>query len=434
MKLHQRFALPLLLLCLVLPWQLLSQFTLSAEVRPRTEFRNGFKTPTSDGFDPAFFTEQRSRLYFDFKNENYKFRLAMQDVRLWGEVPQIFKEDVGSSFLSEAWGQYFLNEKFSIKAGRQIISYDNQRFFGGLEWAQQGRRHDALLFIREDAKAGSKLHIGLAFNADDDRPEPGYLQGPGASFYTTPGNYKSLQYLWYHKDFAEKKGSISLLANNATLQNPDSTVSNKQTFGVIPRFKAGKVMLAADVYYQSGKIGDRTVNALLGGLNATFATKATPLTIGFEYISGKDDDDDSSDITNFSPDFGTNHAHNGLMDYFFVGPANGNVGVLDIYFKTKWKVGKGALLFHGHEFMTGSKQINAEGADLSSAMGFEADFVYVKKLSPSVTFNFGVSGLLGTDTLLELRPGNQKFNTWAWTMITFKPTLYKSEEDKKKKK
>ncbi|OAV44560.1 alginate export family protein [Lewinella sp. 4G2] len=426
-------------LCLFLAltvWNELSaqQFQLTAEVRPRTEFRNGFKTPTSSGFDPAFFTEQRSRLYFDYKEEKFTFRLAMQDVRLWGEVPQIFKEDIGSSFLSEAWGRYNLTDKFSIKAGRQIISYDNQRFFGGLEWAQQGRRHDALLLIHEDAKKRTKLHVGLAFNADDDRPEPVYLQAPNANFYTTPGNYKSLQYAWFHKDFAENKGGISLLVNNATLQNADSTSSNKQTFGIIPNYQFGKVKVAADLYYQSGKVGDRNVNAFLAGVNATLPTKLTPVTLGVEYISGKDDDDTSSDITNFSPDYGTNHAFNGFMDYFFVGPANGSVGVLDIYFKTKWKVGKGALLFHGHEFMTGSRQLNGEGQQLSSSMGMEADFVYVRKVSPAVTFHVGASALYGTDTLLELRPGNQKFNSWAWTMVTFKPVLYKSEEDKKKKK
>ncbi len=423
-----------LAVALLLPTLASAQFKLSAEVRPRTEFRNGFKTPTSEGFDPAFFTEQRSRLYVDFKDDKYKLRFSLQDVRIWGEVPQIFKEDAGTSFLSEAWGQYFVSKTFSVKAGRQIISYDNQRFLGGLEWAQQGRRHDALLFINENAETRTKLHVGLAFNADKDRPEFAYLQAPAASFYSVGGNYKYLQYAWYNKTFADKKGSLSLLALNAGLQNADSTVSNKQTFGVIPRINAGKVALAADVYYQTGKIGDRTVSAFLAGASATFKTKATPLTLGFEYISGKDDDDESSDITNFSPDYGTNHAHNGLMDYFFVGPANGNVGVIDLYLKTKWKVGKGALLLHGHQFMTGSKQLDGEGAELGKGMGFELDAVYVRKLAPAVTLHVGASALLGTETLTTIRPGNQKFNQWAWTMITFKPTLFDSEEEKKKKK
>lgn len=428
------FTFTCLLLLLLLPAVSRAQFKLSAEVRPRTELRNGFKTPTSDGFSPAFFTEQRSRLYIDFADEKYKMRVSLQDVRIWGEIPQIFKEDAGTSFLSEAWGQYFIGKTFSVKAGRQIISYDNQRFLGGLEWAQQGRRHDALLLIDENKEKRTKLHVGLAFNADKDRPEFAYLQAPAANFYSVGGNYKSLQYAWFNKTLKDKKGSLSLLALNAGYQNADSTVSYKQTFGFIPRYKVGKVSLAADVYYQTGEFRGNDVNALLAGANVTFATKATPLTLGVEYISGKDDDDMSATITNFSPDFGTNHAFNGLMDYFFVGPANGNVGVLDLYLKTKFKVGKGALLLHGHEFMTGSSQLDGEGEELSSAMGFELDAVYVRKLAPAVTLHVGVSALLGTETLTTLRPGNQKFNQWAWTMITFKPTLFDSEEDKKKKK
>lgn len=434
MKKVSRFSQWLLAVALLAPALATAQFKLSAEVRPRTELRNGFKTPTSTDFAPAFFTEQRSRLNVDYADEKYKLRFSLQDVRLWGQVPQIFKNDVGTSFLSEAWGQYFVSKTFSVKAGRQILSYDNQRFLGGLEWAQQGRRHDALLFIKEDKEKGVKLHVGLAFNADADRPEPVYLQAPGANFYTVGGNYKSLQYAWYNKAFKDEKGSISLLALNATLQNADSTVSNKQTFGIIPRIKAGKVALAADLYYQSGKIGDNSVSAFLAGMNATFQTKVTPLTVGFEYISGKDDDDDSSDITAFSPDYGTNHAFNGFMDYFFVGPANGSVGVLDLYLKTKFKVGKAALLLQGHEFLTGSQQLNGEGEELSKAMGFELDAVYVRKLTPEVTLHVGASMLLGTETLTTIRSGNQKFNQWAWTMITFKPTLFDSDETKKKKK
>lgn len=406
-----------------------AQFTLTGEVRPRSEFRNGFKTPTSEDNTPAFFTEQRSRLYMDYAEEKYKLRLALQDVRLWGEVPQIFKQENGNTFISEAWGQYFLNDQFSIKAGRQIISYDNQRFLGGLEWAQQGRRHDALLFIYDDKESKTKLHAGFAFNTDDDVPEPRYLQGVSTNFYSVGGNYKTLQYAWFNKAF--DKGSVSLLALNAGTQQPDSTVSNKQTFGIIPRFTVGGVKFAADLYYQTGKIGDNNVNAYLAGVNATFKTDITPITLGVEFISGKDDDDTSKDITNFSPDYGTNHAFNGLMDYFFVGPANGNVGVTDLYVKTKFGLKKGALVMNIHEFFTGSTQLDAEGEELSSAMGTEIDFVYVVKLAPSVTFNVGFSQLFGTDTLLELRPGNQKANNWAWMMVTFKPTFLKTQKEVK---
>ncbi len=416
-----------LLFLVVMNSEMFAQFTLTAEVRPRSEFRNGFKTPTSDDKDAAFFTEQRSRLYMDYKDEKYKFRLSLQDVRLWGEVPQIFKQEDGNTFISEAWGQYFVTDKFSVKAGRQIISYDNQRFLGGLEWSQQGRRHDALLFMYEDKEAKSKFHAGFAFNSDDDVAEPALLQSVGANFYSVGGNYKALQYAWFNKEF--DKGKISLLALNAVTQNPDTTNSSKQTFGVIGNVPVGKMTLGGDFYYQTGKIGQNNVNAFLAGLYATFKTKVTPFTVGVEYISGKDDDDTSSDITNFSPDYGTNHAHNGFMDYFFVGPANGNVGVMDIYLKTKFKLKKGALIVHAHEFMTGSTQLDSENRELSKSMGLELDFVYAVKLAPSVTWNVGYSQLFGTDTLIDIRPGNQKLNSWGWMMITFKPTLLKTKKE-----
>ena len=116
------------------------------------------------------------------------------------------------------------------------------------------------------------------------------------------------------------------------------------------------------------------------------------------------------------------------MDYFFVGPANGNVGVVDFYLKTKFKLKKGALLVHAHEFLTGSTQLDAENRELSRAMGLELDLVYAVKLSPSVTWNIGFSQLFGTDTLLSLRPGDEKLNNWGWMMITFKPTLLKTEK------
>lgn len=404
-----------------------SQFKLSAEVRPRTEFRNGFKTlKPSEGAEAALFTEQRSRLYLDYKSEKYVFKLAFQDIRIWGETSQIFKEELGKTFLSEGWGQYFFTPDVSLKIGRQIISYDNQRFLGGLEWAQQGRRHDAMLFVYEKEASRTKLHLGLAYNQDDDIVEPALLQSPGARYYSVGGNYKTMQYGWFHKDFESMK--LSLLALNAGYQNADSTESFKQTFGLIASQALGSVSIGGDLYYQTGEFNSRNVNALLAGVHVILKTSATPVTIGYEYISGKDADDTSTDLTNFSPDFGTNHAHNGYMDYFFVGPANANVGVQDIYLKTKFNVGKGSLVVNAHEFLTGSRQFNDTDEELSKPMGTEIDLVYTVKLDQDITLNLGYSQMFATDTMEELRGGDaSQMTNWAWAMITFKPTLFKSE-------
>ncbi|MEL6560571.1 MAG: hypothetical protein AAFQ94_20435, partial [Bacteroidota bacterium] len=279
-----------------------------------------------------------------------------------------------------------------------------------------------------NADSKTKFHFGVAFNQDDDIAEPALLQRPGATFYSVVGNYKTMQYGWYNKVF--DTGKVSVLALNAGYQNADSTVSNKQTFGLIASKKLGGITFAGDFYYQTGEFAKNDVNAMLYGINATFKTSATPLTIGYEHISGKDDDDTSSEITNFSPDFGTNHAFNGLMDYFFVGPANGNVGVSDFYVKSKFKVGeKGSLGAHVHQFLTGSTQLDESGSELSKTMGTEIDLVYTVKVSPEIKFNLGYSQMFATETMEALRGGDSSlFTNWAWAMITFKPTLFQSEK------
>jgi hypothetical protein len=401
-----------------------AQFTLSAEVRPRTEYRDGFKTPTQTGDEAAFFTEQRSRLNFDFVDSSYTFRLSLQDVRFWGENDQIFKEENGNTFLSEAWVQYNLSSKFGLKAGRQIISYDNQRYLGGLEWAQQGRRHDALLLIYNDKASNTRIDFGLAFNSDDDVAEPGYIQSPNASFYSK-NNYKTMQYVWFNKNMSNI--NFSVLAMNLGFQTSEADISMKQTLGTYGKTKGSNLTFGWDLYYQLGKLGESDVSAYLAGVNLTYKTSATPITLGVELISGKDDNDTSSDIKNFNPDFGTNHAHNGLMDYFFVGPANGNVGVTDIYLKTKFKIKKSHLMIQAHQFLTGSKQLDFNGDELSSSMGTEFDFIYNLPIKKDVNFKVGYSFLLASDTMKALRGRDGSFNSWGWMMLTVKPKLFESK-------
>ena len=412
-------------LALLVSNTLFAQFELSAEVRPRTEVRDGLKTPANEEDKAAFFTEQRTRLNFDYKEDQLNFRVSLQDIRIWGENSQIFKEEDGNTFLSEAYVSYAVSPKSSFKAGRQILSYDNQRFLGGLEWAQQGRRHDALIYQLKDAENATALDIGVAFNSDDDVPEPANVQSPTADFYSVNGNYKNMQFAHYNKQLQNL--NLSLLALNAGYQTSETNVDYKQTVGLyVKTTTEGKWQFSGDAYYQMGELNNNEIKAYLIGGNATYTTSLTPLTFGVEYISGKDGDDTSSTIKHFSPDFGTNHAHNGYMDYFFVGPSNGSVGVLDTYLKTKFPIKKSSVQANLHQFFTGSTQLNTIGDELNKAMGTELDLVYGTSLRKDVSINVGYSTLLATDTLLALRIKEESFNQWGWLMITAKPTLFKN--------
>ncbi len=408
--------------------QLMAQFSITGEIRPRAEYRHGFKTLASDGSDAAFFIEQRSRLYLDFKKSRMQFKLALQDVRIWGGVSQIYKDDNTLFNVYEAWGQYALSEASSIKLGRQELEYDNARILGNLDWAQQGRSHDLVKYIYQ-GKKGSSLHLGVAFNQEDvvSNPEPRRLFG---TFYSGVNNYKTMQYAWYHKDF--EKATISLLFLNNGIQDltDSSGVNFGQTYGVYATKKLKGLSLVGEAYYQGGKDAlGRDINAHMLALNATFKAGKLPITIGTDYLSGTDPG--STKNHSFTPLYGTNHKFYGFMDYFYVGNGHGNRGLVDVFLKTKFTLSKkSSLLAHLHQF-SAAADVNTEGGEsMSSNFGSEVDLVYVLKVSPEISFNLGYSQFFGSESLEFIKGGDKsEINNWAWMMFTFKPKLFESKND-----
>jgi len=95
-----------------------AQFKISGEIRPRMEYRNGFKKLASTTSKNAAFIDQRTRLNFDYKKDRIQFKVVLQDVRVWGSQSQLNgNEDFGVS-IHEAWGQASLNKNFSVRFGR----------------------------------------------------------------------------------------------------------------------------------------------------------------------------------------------------------------------------------------------------------------------------------------------------------------------------
>ncbi len=410
----------------------IAQVSISAEVRPRAEFRDGFKTLRGDNDKPAFFTEQRTRLYFNYQEEKFLIHIALQDVRIWGATSQIYKSDPSLTNIYEGYGQYFFSPSWSVKAGRQAIDYNNARFFGNLGWAQQGRSHDALLFIHDNKNNGLKFHLGGAFNQFVN--EPRQLFGTD---YLGINNYKTMQYAWLNKK--GEKGDFSLLIHNDGRQvAADTSMAYRQTLGALGSIKAGDLTIGGELYYQTGKNSVKTdVSALLLSLNATYKTSLTPLTLGFDYLSGTSTDDTKD--KSFQPLYGTNHKFYGFMDYFYVGNGHGQVlgapsGLIDIYLKTKFKLSdKSSLLAHLHNFSSPATIYNPVNAteEMSNMLGTELDLVYAVKLGANASFNLGYSTMFASETMQAIkgRGDHALGQHWAWAMLTFKPVLFTSKKE-----
>jgi len=146
-----------LLFFTLLIMQVQAQFTLDAELRPRFEYRHGYKTLFPDNVDPAAFVSQRTRLNTAYEIEKLSFYLSLQDFRTWGDVPQLNTADKNGIGIHQAWGEIQLDPHFFLKVGRQEIVYDDHRIFGNVGWAQQARSHDALLINYHDSTLDSHL-------------------------------------------------------------------------------------------------------------------------------------------------------------------------------------------------------------------------------------------------------------------------------------
>lgn len=408
----------------------LAQFTMSGEIRPRGEYRHGYKTIASPNHDPAAFVDQRSRLNMSFLSADYKVKLSLQDVRVWGSQPQLVSSD-GLTSLHEGWGEVFLKPNYSLKVGRQEISYDDQRIFGSVGWTQQARSHDAaiLKFKSKDYN----LHFGAAYNQDKAG-----LSGQLAS----NGTYKTFQYAWYNRSTSNFKLSALLLNNGKQVFLTDSQGNITGGRNNYSQTVGGRLSLFALIhiagYIQRGEEADvvdtqiHTYNFKLDGtLPLSDNFKATA---GLEMLSGNSELTTNDKNYAFNPFYGTNHKFNGHMDYFFVGNHINSVGLNDyflrgVYKKNAYTFAASLHYFHANASVKHDAEFARTGrtVEADKHLGTELDMSLAYTVSKDVSIKAGYSFLEPTETLSYLKDGGDinERNEWGWLMIVFKPNFIK---------
>ena len=398
-----------------------SQVKLDAEVRPRFEYRHGFRTLFPDNADPAAFVSQRTRLNGAYKNDKLSFYLSLQDIRVWGDVPQLNNADASGLSVHQAWAQLDFNNQFALKLGRQEVSLDDQRIMGSVNWAQQARSHD--MAIIKYNKSSFKVALGLAFNQN--------AENGIETTYTIPRNYKTLQYLWLHKDWSNLSASFLALNNGLQFEDTANSDNNEvrfsQTMGTHLKYNKGRLYAMANLYYQMGNdMANNDISAYLIGVESKFkVTDQVKIGLGGEIQSGNDNGAPSSGENKaFTPLYGTNHKFNGLMDYFYVGNHTNNVGLIDLHVNSSFKITpKSGLYLALHHF-------NA-AADLpggvNGVLGQELDLVYSHKLMDYVSLKAGYSHLIASDGMKALKGNFSNTNNWGWIMLVIKPSLFESK-------
>ncbi|MEO5788166.1 MAG: alginate export family protein [Gelidibacter sp.] len=393
------------------------EFGMDLQLRPRVEYRHGFKTLIPDGVDAATFVSQRSRLNFKYGSEKLKAYISLQNVRVWGDVNTLSVNDVNGTAIHEAWASFKLDSEFSFKMGRQEIIYDDARIFGNVDWAQAGRSHDAFIATYQP-NAKNRLDVGLAMNEQDETLfQKDY----------DVNNYKAFQYAWYHTSLDNMNLSLLALNTGFTYEaNGKQEVDYNQTLGAFASFGKKQFKADASIYFQTGKIADRSLSAynMAGNLYYQVASEFT-VGVGAEILSGTDMDTTSDKLNSFNPLFGTNHKFNGWMDYFYVANHINSVGLLDISVPLKYQKEKVTLQLVPHLFSSAANVFDNLGHKKDNYLGTEIDFSFGYKIADNIDFQLGYSHMFATETMQVLKGGNHKnTNNWAWAMFVFKPKLF----------
>ncbi|MCB0806476.1 MAG: alginate export family protein [Bacteroidales bacterium] len=425
--------------------QLYSQRTeISGQFRPRYEYRHGYKTLAPDDASAANFISQRTRLNLKYADDWFKIGLSLQNVGVWGETGTLSSSDVNGIALHEAWGEILFSKKFSLKAGRQEIIYDDHRIFGSVDWAQQGRSHDAAI-VTFKPKDDCRFDLGFAYNSN--------MESNFKEYYFT-SEYKTFQYIHWHRGFGDFGISVLILNNGLPWINfsdttgakkPPEKIAYSQTLGTRLTYKKNKISANGAFYLQTGKISadttkdgkmesTRDLSGLYFSANFTYqvCTKFSA-GAGFEYLSGNSMKDPSKTDEAFKPLYGTNHKFNGWMDYFYVGSHMQSVGLLDFYVPLTFKADKFTATITPHFFQSAGELVgkdeNGALVGYDKNLGTEVDLSLGYAISPSATIKAGYSQMFATSSMELLKGGNsENTNNWAWVMIDLTPTFFKSEK------
>jgi hypothetical protein len=422
--------------------QATAQMSLSAQVRTRSEFRDGQSAPLPIGAKPAFFTSQRTRLSFGYNAYRLKIGVTAQDVRVWGQdvstINRTTTQDLNGLMLHEAWAELLLtdtsvkNKAMRLKIGRQELVYDDQRLLGNLDWLQQGRRHDAALLKYE--ADGYVLHLGAAFNQNKE------LQAGTIYNNTPPGNYtastnggsmyKSMAFLYAGKKL--KNGSASFLFLNdvfssyhndpvTAAKTYDSTTWSRATTGLYFTNAFNKLAITASAYYQFGH------NATGQKISGELLSLAAQYAFSKKFSAGAGVDDYSGGTSGttsnaFDPLYGTPHKFAGLIDYFYAASGFGKNGLVDYYFKSKYKASdKFTLVADLHQFNSASEVSGFSAKNL----GQEIDLVGSYALTKQIGFEAGYARYFTTPLLtspsVKNVPNAKPQANWAYLMINVKP-------------
>jgi len=423
----------------ILLYDLHAEFEISTEIRPRFEYRQGYGILLPHRATPAIIMSQRSRVSFTYFSPHVKYNVTIQDIRIWGDetlysATGIFGDNA-SLDLKEAWIQLLFNKYSTIKIGRQIFKYDDERLLSARDWNQNGISYDAILYQYQYHKW--RIDCGFSLNNEKDNQF--------GNLYPT-GKLKTLNFIYIKNQFSPNFYlSLLSIGSGFTANDTSEVIYMRGTYGIYTTYRYNKYNFAYSVFYQNGKnrMG-KNVSAYLFSIDGGVSfPKFTPAG-GIHYLSGHDGikNNPNYQATDhlFDVLYGVRHRYFGLMDNFNNIPkSTNNGGLVDYFCRFDFEYFRDNFLridyhwFYLQKKVIDPRYLEEKTIHLPKRLGNELDFVVDQRLYSGVNLKFGYSIMLPTSTreiLSGIEPGKSEFSQWAWIMLTFYDKIFSSNEKK----
>jgi hypothetical protein len=384
------------------------QLVFGGEVRPRFEVRDPVPDLTGETRE---FTSMRTRLSADARLlEDVRAFVQFQDVRVWGEEAGTTDPMADGLDLHQGWLElgHPERDRFSVRVGRQELSYGGQRLVGALNWAQQARSFDGVRLRVRPADGvtldGFATQVG---DVDAGQPDQSFL---GLYGMVDALGGVDLYALYHSRDrLRGRSGDV-----NASELSDKLTVGGRWTSSVSPFDWRIEAAYQTGEQRSSGAPGavDDVSAYLLAVRVGTALTDGLDVSVWYDYLSGDERRDDELRV--FDTLFATNHKFYGFMDLFLNIPAHtAGRGLQDLAVKSSHSLADGhALSVDLHSF----RYAAADGLE-SAHIGEELDLTYRWSYAPAVVITGGASYFLAGDAPIPSAPLADDGMVWGYVMI-----------------
>jgi hypothetical protein len=289
------------------------RISLGGEIRGRGEvFGNFYTTAGSSDLDDERLL-LRSRLHLDVHpDDSWRVYLEAQDSREFGSdlisryaVPNGFEDDL-DLFQGYLELNHISGSPLSLRVGRQVLSYGEQRLLGGFNWSNVARSFDAVKLGIDLEAWNGQIDI---FAGEEAIHDWGEFNDPLRSDSTLYGIYST----W------KERFGLDFIEAYYLLDENDDTETSVHTFGTrLGNQYENHLDWEIELAGQFGEFNDldHAAFASHAELGYTFQHPVRPrVALAYNYATGDDDplDGDHETFYNLYP---TNHLHYGQMDLF----------------------------------------------------------------------------------------------------------------------